>query len=69
MERSTFGPDLFDFLDLRECLGGRLHAKVDPVMGSSLRPAIGKRILAAVAGVAEFTGGISYETFAAVKDG
>jgi hypothetical protein len=40
--------DLFDFLDLREYLEGRLHAKVDLVMESALKPAIGKRILAEV---------------------
>jgi predicted nucleotidyltransferase len=40
--------DLFDFLDLREYLEGQLHAKVDLVMESALKPAIGKRILAEV---------------------
>ena len=40
--------DLFDFLDLREYLESRLHAKVDLVMESALKPAIGKRILAEV---------------------
>ena len=40
--------DLFDFLDLREYLEARLHAKVDLVMESALRPAIGKRILAEI---------------------
>ena len=40
--------DLFDFLDLREYLEGRLQAKVDLVMESALKPAIGKRILAEV---------------------
>ena len=40
--------DLFDFLDLREFLESRLSAKVDLVMESALKPAIGKRILAEV---------------------
>ncbi len=40
--------DLFDFLDLREYLESRLHAKVDLVMESALKPAIGKRILAEI---------------------
>ena len=40
--------DLFDFLDLREYLESRLHAKVDLVMESALKPVIGKRILAEV---------------------
>ena len=40
--------DLFDFLDLREYLEGQLHAKVDLVMESALKPAIGKRILSEV---------------------
>ena len=40
--------DLFDFLDLREYLEGQLHVKVDLVMESALKPAIGKRILAEV---------------------
>jgi predicted nucleotidyltransferase len=40
--------DLFDFLDLREYLEGRLQAKVDLVMESALKPAIGKRILSEV---------------------
>ena len=40
--------DLFDFLDLREYLESQLHAKVDLVMESALKPAIGKRILAEV---------------------
>ena len=40
--------DLFDFLDLREYFEGQLHAKVDLVMESALKPAIGKRILAEV---------------------
>jgi len=40
--------DLFDFLDLREYLEGRLHHKVDLVMESALKPAIGKRILSEV---------------------
>jgi hypothetical protein len=37
--------DLFDFLDLRKYLETRLHSKVDLVMESALKPAIGKRIL------------------------
>jgi len=37
--------DLFDFLDLREYLEGQLHIRVDLVMESALKPAIGKRIL------------------------
>jgi len=40
--------DLFDFLDLREYLESRLYAKVDLVMESALKPAIGKHILAEV---------------------
>jgi uncharacterized protein len=40
--------DLFDFLDLREYLENRLHSKVDLVMESALKPAIGKRILSEV---------------------
>jgi predicted nucleotidyltransferase len=40
--------DLFDFLDLRDYLESQLHAKVDLVMESALKPAIGKRILAEV---------------------
>ncbi len=40
--------DLFDFLDLREFLENLLHHKVDLVMESALKPAIGKRILAEV---------------------
>lgn len=40
--------DLFDFLDLREYLEKRLHHKVDLVMESALKPAIGKRILSEV---------------------
>jgi len=40
--------DLFDFLDLREYLESRLHVKVDLVMKSALKPAIGKRILSEV---------------------
>ena len=36
--------DLFEFLDLREYLEKQLHAKVDLVMESALKPAIGKRI-------------------------
>ncbi|MCX5810372.1 MAG: nucleotidyltransferase family protein [Proteobacteria bacterium] len=40
--------DLFDFLDLREYLEGRLNSKVDLVMESALKPAIGRYILAEV---------------------
>lgn len=40
--------DLFDFLDLREFLEDRLNSKVDLVMESALKPAIGKRILSEV---------------------
>jgi len=40
--------DLFDFLDLREYLESQLHAKVDLIMESALKPAIGKRILSEV---------------------
>ncbi|MCX5821403.1 MAG: nucleotidyltransferase family protein [Deltaproteobacteria bacterium] len=40
--------DLFDFLDLREYLENRLSNKVDLVMESALKPAIGKRILSEV---------------------
>ena len=40
--------DLFDFLDLREYLEGQLQAKVDLVMESALKPAIGNRILSEV---------------------
>jgi predicted nucleotidyltransferase len=40
--------DLFDFIDLREYLEDRLKAKVDLVMESALKPAIGKRILSEV---------------------
>ena len=40
--------DLFDFVDLREYLEARLQHKVDLVMESALKPAIGKRILAEV---------------------
>jgi uncharacterized protein len=40
--------DLFDFLDLREYLEKRLLHKVDLVMESALKPAIGKRILSEV---------------------
>ena len=40
--------DLFEFLDLREYLEDQLHAKVDLVMESALKPAIGKRILSEV---------------------
>lgn len=40
--------DLFDFIELREYLEARLHNKVDLVMESALKSAIGKRILAEV---------------------
>jgi predicted nucleotidyltransferase len=40
--------DLFDFVGLREYLEVHLHAKVDLVMETALKPAIGKRILAEV---------------------
>jgi len=40
--------DLFDFLDLRKYLEDQLHIKVDLVMESALKPAIGKRILSEV---------------------
>lgn len=40
--------DLFDFIDLREFLESRLHQKVDLVMESALKPAIGRRILSEV---------------------
>jgi len=40
--------DLFDFIDLREFLEKQLHHKVDLVMESALKPAIGKRILSEV---------------------
>lgn len=40
--------DLFEFLDLREFLENRLNAKVDLVMESALKPAIGRRILSEV---------------------
>lgn len=40
--------DLFDFIDLRDFLQSRLKRKVDLVMESALKPAIGKRILAEV---------------------
>lgn len=40
--------DLFEFLDLREYLENQLHAKVDLVMESALKPAIGRRILSEV---------------------
>jgi len=40
--------DLFDFLDLREYLESQLNIKVDLVMESALKPAIGKRILSEV---------------------
>jgi uncharacterized protein len=40
--------DLFDFLDLRKYLESHLQAKVDLVMETALKPAIGKRILSEV---------------------
>lgn len=40
--------DLFDFLDLRDFLETRLRHKVDLVMESALKPAIGRHILAEV---------------------
>jgi predicted nucleotidyltransferase len=40
--------DLFDFLDLREYLERQIQAKVDLVMETALKPAIGKRILSEV---------------------
>lgn len=40
--------DLFDFLDLREYLESQLRIKVDLVMESALKPAIGKRIMSEV---------------------
>ena len=40
--------DLFDFLDLHEYLESQLRVKVDLVMESALKPAIGKRILSEV---------------------
>ena len=40
--------DLFDFLDLRKYIESQLQAKVDLVMETALKPAIGKRILSEV---------------------
>jgi uncharacterized protein len=40
--------DLFDFLDLRTYLESQLQGKVDLVMETALKPAIGKRILSEV---------------------
>ena len=40
--------DLFDFLDLRKYLESQLQAKVDLVMETALKPAIGNRILSEV---------------------
>jgi uncharacterized protein len=37
--------DLFEFIDLREYLEAKLRARIDLVMASALKPAIGKRIL------------------------
>lgn len=40
--------DLFEFLDLREYLEDKLRARIDLVMATALKPAIGKRILSEV---------------------
>ena len=40
--------DLFEFVDLRDYLEERLHAKIDLVMESALKPKIRKHILAEV---------------------
>lgn len=40
--------DLFEFLDLREYLEDKLRARIDLVMTTALKPAIGKRILSEV---------------------
>lgn len=40
--------DLFEFIDLREYLEKTLNRKVDLVMASALKPAIGRRILSEV---------------------
>jgi len=40
--------DLSDFLDLRKYLESQLQTKVDLVMETALKPAIGKRILSEV---------------------
>lgn len=40
--------DLFEFLDLREYLEDKLRARIDLVMETALKPAIGKRILSEV---------------------
>ena len=37
--------DLLDFVDLKQLLEAKLRARVDLVMRSALKPAIGKRIL------------------------
>ncbi len=37
--------DLFEFIDLRDYLEAKLRAKVDLVMATALKPAIGRRIL------------------------
>jgi predicted nucleotidyltransferase len=37
--------DLFEFIDLREYLETKLQARIDLVMASALKPAIGRRIL------------------------
>lgn len=37
--------DLFEFIDLRDYLEAKLRAKVDLVMASAPKPAIGRRIL------------------------
>jgi len=46
--RPTRDIDLFESLDLKEFLQVNLHHKIDRVMESALKPAIGKRILAEV---------------------
>jgi len=42
----TESPSLFKFVELENYLGDQLGIKVDLVMKESLKPAIGKRILA-----------------------
>lgn len=44
-------PTFFEFIDLEDHLGELLGIKVDLVMRSALRPAIGRRILAEVIAV------------------
>lgn len=41
-------PTFFEFIDLQDCLSDLLGVKVDLVMKSALKPAIGQRILAEV---------------------